>query len=267
MEIGADEWVVRDGAGRSWTESARRGRLDLVRALIARVLDQEVAEHHILAAHGEGIFSGLYDDDDEWAQRLLLLLGELDRVRSIIAEWPEGHQMMSRTELKTRAWNDSIVLELLEAAAILPNPHYDSGGSMVLFDTRKVLAAERTPRWLESTARLRAQRSVRATDPSASRADRKRAAQTAAIDPADHEDELLQLAVSDDADAVRAVATDGLMRHWRGRTWTPADLADASVARFAALLGGADVLSAAIGHADPQVREVASRRVLESLAS
>lgn len=267
VEIGVNGWCVRNAAGRTWSEPDQRDRLSLVRRLLGSVLDQDVAEHHVLAAHGEGIFSGLCGNTEDWAERLLLLLGELDRLRTIIAEWPDGHMMMSRTELKTRAWNDAIIRELLRPAATMANPHYENGGSMVLFDTRKVLAAERTQRWLEATARLRAQRIVRAAQPTATRAVRKRAAGTAAMDPAELADELARIATADDAEAVRAVATDGLERHFRGRQWKPADLADPAVARFAALLGDAEVLSVAVQHPDADVRVAASRRVLESLAS
>ena len=268
VEVSSDHWVVRDGVGGSWTEPVGVDHLAEVQALLGKVLGVEVAEHHILAAHGEGLFDGLMGDEEQWAQRLTTLLEQADRLRVIIEEWPEGHMMMSRTELKTRAWNDAIIEELLSPAAILPNPHYASGGPMVLFDTRRVLQAERSTAWIQATARLRSQRIVRRWQSTASRAVRRRAFEVAAIDPAEHGTELVSLAISVDAEAVavREVALDSLARHWVGQEWSVADLDSPGSAPFAALLGDEAVMNAAVGHRDALVARAAAHRVLAALA-
>lgn len=264
----ADRWVVRDGVGGSWSEPVGWGHRAVVQALLGKVLGVEVAEHHVLAAHGEGLFTGLGGGDEEWVQRLIALLEHADRFRIIVEEWPEGQMMMSRTELKTRGWNDAIIAELLRPAAVLPNPHYASGGDMVLFDTRRVFEAERSSAWIQATARLRSQRIVRQSQPNASRAVRRQAAEVAALDPAERGAELVHHATSVAAEiaAVRAVAMDSLVRHWRGREWSVSDLDTPEVAPFAALLGDEAVVSAAGGHPDAQVARAAAFRVLAALA-
>lgn len=266
IELSNDRWLVVDHSGRAHRISQVGGDLERMRVLFASVLGRDVAEHHILAAHGEGIFTGLTGPVDRWVPRVAALLANLDGLRVIIDEWPAGHQMMSRTELRERAWNDTTVAALIRPAAHLPNPHYDNGGSMVLYDTRRVLALERTEEWFGLSARLRHRRAFAAHDPDAPRRVRAAAMVFAAVHPLGKGRETAQAALDDPSAAVRHLAKDGLERLWYRQSWQPSDLDDADVGPVAALLGDGGVMAAAVGHRDPLVARIAGGRMLRALA-
>lgn len=267
IELTGESWTVVGADGTVHRVSVPEWSLGRMPVLFASVLGRPVAEHHILAAHGEGLFAGLSGPIDSWVPRVAALLCRLDRLRTIVDAWPAGHQMMSRTELRERAWNDDTVAALIRPAAELPNPHNAGGGAMVLFDTRRVLALERTAEWFRRSARLRHRRAFAGHDPAAPRKVRAAALEIAAVHPQGRGRQLAEIAVLDASPAVRVLVTQGLQRFWAGRTWRPVDLDDADVGPVAALLGGPGVTAAALVHRDPLVARIATGRMLVALAS
>lgn len=266
IELTDECWTVVAADGTVHQVSSPEWSVARMPALFTSILGRQVAEHHILAAHGEELFSGLYGSADDWVPRVQALLGRLDRLRAIVDEWPPGHQMMSRTELRQRAWNDDTVSALIRPAAELPNPHYASGGDMVLFDTRRVLELERTEEWFRLSARLRHRRAFADHDRTATRKVRAAAMQIAAAHPQGRGRELAEVAATHTSPAVRVLAAEGLQRFWHGRTWQTDDLDDRDMGPVAVLLGDAEVAAAALGHGDRLVASIAAGRMLCALA-
>jgi hypothetical protein len=266
IDLDDEQWSARSSDGGWWRVEASPWYLEVAGRLVGAVLEIEVEEHHLLAAHGEGLFYGLSDDLKSWALQLERLMPQLDELRVIVQQWPPGHRMMSMTEVKARGWNQATIDALLEPAAVMPNPHYASGGQMVLFDTRHVMAAERSEAWLTGTARLRSQRVVRALCPGAGRSLRQQAATVAALDPAVHGLDLVELAAAEQSGVIAEIAIRSLSRHWEGRAWTCTDLSDPGLAPLAALLGDDGVASEALRHSDPLVVRVATLKVIAALA-